>query len=187
MMMRMIKKTLIINASVICTTSHNSWNLLKMLHVMHIAKFALDHLALNKQASQSSQIINRAWQSAGVNTDEEQLHLFHWGEGCKLNRGCFRNRWAGSTKGSLGLCQQVVGTRWFMHWQQLQLPAEAAETKAQLLGCLHRKNKTALLWEGPSRCAPVRIWTTWSGLNLLVSIPTLKTINTFFSFGPISE
>lgn len=73
MMMRMIKKTLIINALVICTTSHNSSNLLKMLHVMHAAKFALGHSAQNKQASQSSQIINRAWQSAGVNTDEEQL------------------------------------------------------------------------------------------------------------------
>lgn len=40
---------------------------------MHAGKFAFSHLVQNKQASQSSQIINGACQSAGVNTDEEQL------------------------------------------------------------------------------------------------------------------
>lgn len=42
---------------------------------MHAGKFAFCHLTQrrNEQASQSSQIINGACQSAGVNTDEEQL------------------------------------------------------------------------------------------------------------------
>lgn len=40
---------------------------------MRAGKFAFGHLVQNKQASQSSQIINEACQSAGVNTDEEQL------------------------------------------------------------------------------------------------------------------
>lgn len=40
---------------------------------MHAGKFAFSHSVQNKQVSQSSQIINGACQSAGVNTDEEQV------------------------------------------------------------------------------------------------------------------
>lgn len=40
---------------------------------MHTGKFAFGYLVQNKQASQSSQIINGTCQSAGVSTDEEQL------------------------------------------------------------------------------------------------------------------
>lgn len=127
---------------------------------MHVGKFAFGHLVQNKQASQSSRIINGACQSAGVNTDEELLmeawphyhtaygtHLFHQDEGCKLNQGCFRTGRAGRTKDSLGLCQQVAGTRKDLMFyslasvrRQLQPPTEAAETKAQLLSCLPPKN-----------------------------------------------
>ncbi len=39
---------------------------------MQAGKFAFGHLVQNKQASQSSQIINGACQSAGINTDEKQ-------------------------------------------------------------------------------------------------------------------
>lgn len=38
-------------------------------------------------------------------------HLIHWEHGCKLNWGSFRTSQASRTKESLGLSQQVVGTR----------------------------------------------------------------------------
>ena len=89
----------------------------------------------NKQASQSSRIINGACQSTGVkNTDEEQLmemwphyhtahgtHLFHQEEGCKLKQVRFRTSRAGRTKDSPGLWRQAAATRktWcLMHYRQ---------------------------------------------------------------------
>lgn len=129
---------------------------------------------INKQAKAA--IINGACQSAGINTDEEQLmetwphyhtaygtHLSHQEEGCKLNQDCFRTSRAGRTKDSLGLCQQVAGTRKDLMFyalaserRQLQALTKAAGTKAQLLSRLRWKKQDwwgALLWERSPWCA----------------------------------
>lgn len=70
-MMRMIKNT-VIDASIICTNSHFV-TAQTSKNAACDARWQICIRSQNKQASQSSQIVNGACQSAGVNTDEEQL------------------------------------------------------------------------------------------------------------------
>lgn len=77
MMMRMIIKTLINNASLICRESHftiaETFKNAACDARWQICILSLGAKKTPKQASQSRQIVNRACQSTGVNTDEEQL------------------------------------------------------------------------------------------------------------------